>query len=193
MTELELYQFIGHRLPQLPRASGIANRILKPLYNRKLRGPVLSEVSGRKMQLDPRENVDGGLLFCPQLYDYAEIRFLLQTLNDDDVFVDIGAHIGFYSLIASKKIHRGKILAGEANPATYQKLQHNIALNSLPIDAVNVGVSDRKELLKLSGYSNNTAGQSFLIDAPDGVEVQCYPLADILENRGIGNIKAANF
>ncbi len=50
-----------------------------------------------------------------------------------------------------------------------------------------------KLLLKLSGNSNNTAGQSFLIDAPDGVEVQCYPLADILENRGIGNITVIKF
>jgi len=188
MNELELYKYIGHRLPNVPRVSGIINRILKPIYNRKNRGLIVSDVFGFKMELDPRECVDGNLLFCPQLYDYKEIRFMDKHLGSDDVFVDIGSHIGFYSLMASRKCK--KIVAIEANPETFQRLQKNIRLNHANISAINSGVSDKKELLQLSPNSGTNAGEmSFMGNCENGIEVQCVPLIDILEQRNVKAIK----
>ena len=191
-TELEYYKFIGHRLPKLPFFSGIVNRGLKPLYNRKVRDLVISDVLGRKMELNPAECVDGNLLFCPQLYDYIEIDFLLNNLDSNDVFVDVGSHIGFYSLVASKKTN--DILAIEASPYTYNRLKKNIELNNLNISILNCGVSDKNEKLNLSqNNSNNAGGQNFMQNNKEGIQVQCYPLDEIINNTDFKSIKIMKF
>lgn len=73
--------------------------------------------------MNPVECVDANLLFSPQLYDPVEVQLMLTELDDKDNFIDIGANIGFYSLIATKKIKKGRVVAIEANPITYLKLK----------------------------------------------------------------------
>lgn len=188
MSELEIYKYIGHRLPKVSRVSGIVNRILKPIYNRKNRDLVISDVFGYNMQLDSRQCVDGNLLFCPQLYDHVEISFLLNNLSTNDWFLDVGSHIGFYSLMASKRTDN--VLAIEASSKTYERLKKNIALNNLKIKALNNGVSDRTEILKLSNNSDtNSGGHSFINKQSTGEEVQCKALKDILEIQDIKSVK----
>ena len=123
--ELQVLRFVGHRLPPLPHASALVNRFLKPLYLRKRRAPLVCDVLGMRMELDPAEAVDGNLIFCPQLYDDVEIEYLLAHLDAADTFIDIGAHIGFYSLMAAKRIRQGTILAIEAAPAKIGKHTSN--------------------------------------------------------------------
>jgi FkbM family methyltransferase len=52
--------------------------------------------------------------------------------KEGDVVVDIGAHIGLYTIIASKRVGpNGKVIAIEAHPGNFQMLNHNIKLNGL--------------------------------------------------------------
>jgi FkbM family methyltransferase len=188
INELHIYKLIGRSLPQVHHASGVVNRIIKPIYNRKKRGFIISEVLGFKMELNPTECVDGNLLFCPQLYDYVEMDFLDKNLTEGDTFLDVGSHIGFYSLAASKKTN--SILAIEASPHTYKRLKKNIQLNSLNIKTANYGVSDTSELLKLSLNSdNNSGGQTFINTKDSGIEIQCHSLKHILSEHGISEVK----
>ena len=148
--ELKIYRAIGHLLPRIPYASGVINRIFKPIYNRKPRKFVTVNVMGVLMELDPSEDVDGNLLFCPQLYDFQEMDFISKNLKDGDCFVDVGSHIGLYSLMASKYIRTGKIVSIEADPDTFDRLKVNMGLNNLTTsNIVNYGVSDKDEMLKL--------------------------------------------
>jgi FkbM family methyltransferase len=187
--EMRMLRAVGHRLPRLPHASAVANRLLKPWYLRKPRAPVTCEVLGRLMELDPAEAVDGNLLFCPQLYDPEEVRFLLDHLPPDAVFVDVGAHKGFYSLMASTRVTTGTILAVEANPATFAALERNVRLNGLAIRTVHCGVSDRDETLSLNvQVSGNTGGSSFLGTSPVQVPVLCVPLLEIVAGAGLSRI-----
>ncbi|PYO94571.1 MAG: hypothetical protein DMD62_04835 [Gemmatimonadetes bacterium] len=190
--ELRLLQFLGHRLPRMPHASGIANRILKPWYLRKRRARVVCDVLGLRMELDPRESVDGNLIFCPQLYDRIEIAYLLDHLGPDDTFVDIGAHVGFYALRATTRIRTGRVLAIEAAPETYATLQRNIRMNDANVTAVHCGVSDRVETLKLHlQETGNRGGNSFLLRqglGEYGVEVPCYPLVEILRRNEVERV-----
>lgn len=188
MNELKVLQYFGHKLPKVDRASGIANRVLKPLYNRKKREVVVTNVLGLKMELNPNETVDGNLIFCPQLYDYNEVKFLLENLNQDDCFIDVGANVGFYSLMASKRT--SNILAIEASPKTFNILKKNIALNDLTVNAINIGLSDKEETLMLSKEDGrNSGGQSFINAGIEGIEVKCQPLLKVLEKNNIKKIK----
>jgi FkbM family methyltransferase len=50
--------------------------------------------------------------------------------KEGDMVVDIGAHIGRYTIIASKRVGaNGKVIAIEANPSNFEMLKRNIQLN----------------------------------------------------------------
>lgn len=190
--ELLLYKILGRLLPRVPHASGVINRLLKPIYNRRSRDLSIADVMGKLMELDPSEDVDANLLFCPQLYDFKEMGFISEILNNDDCFVDVGAHIGFYSLMVSKYIHLGEIVSIEADPGTYERLNRNISLNVVEnISTVNCGVSDKKEQLNLGLHLHgNKGGQSFLGDKSDGViTIDCVPLLNLIKETGLTKIK----
>ena len=53
-------------------------------------------------------------------------RFLINKLSPGDDFLDIGAHYGYFSLLASYLIgNGGKVVAFEASPRTYKVLEKN--------------------------------------------------------------------
>lgn len=53
-------------------------------------------------------------------------KFLIQQLQAGDVFVDVGAHYGYFSLLASYLVGKtGQVFAFEAAPQTFKTLQKN--------------------------------------------------------------------
>ena len=64
------------------------------------------------------------------LADFEEMMFLLHYLNKEDFFIDIGANIGSYSILASSQIGC-KTLAFEPSKENYTLLSSNIKLNDL--------------------------------------------------------------
>ena len=55
-------------------------------------------------------------------------RFLLQQLRAGDVVLDVGAHIGFFSLLAAGRVGSGgRVLAIEPAPEAFTLLQYNTA------------------------------------------------------------------
>jgi FkbM family methyltransferase len=55
----------------------------------------------------------------------------LASLKEDDVFVDVGAHIGLYSIYAARILKHGKVIAIEPSPENFNFLCQNIRLNYL--------------------------------------------------------------
>src|ERR687884_1985050 len=68
-----------------------------------------------------------------------------------DIVVDVGAHIGRYTIIASKRVGaNGKVIAIEAHPGNYEMLNRNIKLNNLSnVIALNYAVYSKEETIKL--------------------------------------------
>lgn len=75
----------------------------------------------------------------------SEIRlakFILNHLNKDDTFIDIGAHYGYFTLLASEVVGvHGKVLAYEASRDTFSILRKN-TFSSSNIIVQNMAVSD---------------------------------------------------
>jgi FkbM family methyltransferase len=147
------------------------------------------------MRLNPDEFVDSCLLLYPQLYDRREVGFLKRELKGGDVFIDVGANIGFYSLLASPLVGSdGQVVAIEADPEMFQILNENIELNDYKnVEPLNLGVSDRCETLRLGINRNGNRGSSSFLadDQPQGVYVPCVPLSQIVRERHIERIAAA--
>jgi FkbM family methyltransferase len=83
------------------------------------------------------------------------------TPKQEDIVVDIGAHIGRYTIIASKRVGiNGKVVAIEADPSNFEMLNRNIKLNQLTnVIPLNYAVYSKETKLKLylpekeSGYT----------------------------------------
>lgn len=64
------------------------------------------------------------------VWEPQETQFLLDTLRPGDVFVDVGANIGYFSLLASRLVGvTGAVLAFEPEAANYSLLEANCHRN----------------------------------------------------------------
>lgn len=75
-------------------------------------------------------------------------RFLIQNLEEGDIFADVGAHYGFFSLLAAKLVGlQGQVFSFDASAASFDVLTANTALYS-NISAIHaaVGAEQGKEL-----------------------------------------------
>ncbi|MGD1809262.1 FkbM family methyltransferase [Dapis sp. BLCC M126] len=67
-----------------------------------------------------------------QTYGPEIFELICQFLGKNDSFIDIGAHIGYYSVLAAKIVgSQGKVFAFEPELSNYQKILENINLNHL--------------------------------------------------------------
>ena len=62
------------------------------------------------------------------LYDYNNMNFVQHLLRADSVFIDVGANIGAYTLIASEQA-AVRVISLEPNPTAFSRLQRNVSLN----------------------------------------------------------------
>jgi FkbM family methyltransferase len=71
--------------------------------------------------------------------------------KDGEIIVDVGAHIGHYTIISSKRVGpNGKVIAIEAHPDNFEMLNRNIKLNKLTnIIPLNYAVYSKETKLKL--------------------------------------------
>jgi len=151
---------LGLRFPQLRRYSG-----------RLGLGRLLTRGQTREQIL-----VDGDVvieldLSVPQFRHYyfnfdlssaAETVLIRRLVTSSDVFVDVGAHIGYFALVAAK--YARHVVAFEPSPKTYSYLQRNIQLNkelASKVTAHLLGLSDHSGTATLF-YSPEDPGGSSL-------------------------------
>lgn len=65
-----------------------------------------------------------------RLTEYDDMMFTLRYLRPGDAFIDVGANIGFYSLLASSANAGAPVLAIEPHPVASGRLRENARLNS---------------------------------------------------------------
>lgn len=68
-------------------------------------------------------------------------RFMMNTLDKKDTFLDVGGHYGYFSLLASTLVPDGQVISFEASTTTYSVLKENIAKYN-NIQGFNLAVSD---------------------------------------------------
>jgi FkbM family methyltransferase len=65
-------------------------------------------------------------------YDVPLVRVIQELLKPGMTFVDVGAHVGQYSLLASGLVGgEGNVHSFEPEPETFALLQHNVLINGL--------------------------------------------------------------
>jgi FkbM family methyltransferase len=105
---------------------------------------------------------------------------------DGAVFLDIGAHWGFYALLARNKGWFERIVAFEPDPANYAQLQANLFLNGAAndIEAMKLAASDRAAVFGLKVDSRNRGGAQLVAAARDTVTCQAVRVDSVLDFAG---------
>lgn len=83
-------------------------------------------------------------LYFVGVWEPVITRYVLDRLQEGDIFIDVGANVGYYTLLASSRVGpTGKVFAIEAASSTYAKLQQNLSRNAAAnVTAFHVAVSD---------------------------------------------------
>jgi len=112
--------------------------------------------NGMYMLITPAEHIQQQL-FWYGYYEKPVALLLEEFIKDDSTILDIGAHIGYFTLVAAQRAKNGKIYAFEPVTELFQKLQRNIDENGLlNAEALNYAVGDSEEdsLIHLSSPDN---------------------------------------
>lgn len=140
--------FIGKGLGRFP----LLAKAYTFLYSRlKPRGIALVEVEGSKMYIDVSQIPLSAHLFMAGAYEQDTTALFKRIAKEGMVIVDIGANIGYYTLLAARLVgKRGKVFAFEPDPDNYALLLRNIEANGYQnVVPVNKAVSDNSEPAKL--------------------------------------------
>lgn len=114
----------GHRLKALARLLGWQ------LWQRVVGRPLtVGLADGIRLRCYPHSVSAAAVVYCHRP-EWREMRFVLDFLKPGDVFIDVGANIGVYSLLACS-IDDIVVWAFEPSSSTAQRLAENITLNSL--------------------------------------------------------------
>ena len=119
------------------------------------------------------------------LAEYEEMAFLIHALKKDEVFVDCGANLGLYTILASKVIGVNSI-SFEPHPDTIKKLFDQLEINDLKdkVKIISKALGDRigsvrfsndKDALRRKVLENEKKLENF-------IDVQMTTLDSELEN-----------
>lgn len=102
-------------------------------------------------------------------YEAKTSLFLLKYLNDDSVFLDVGAHFGYFTLLGSRLVRSGgRVLSIEAMPRTFAMLEGNLKANGIGnVKPLNIAGADADGTLTFRdfGIVNSSLNSMF---APRG-------------------------
>jgi FkbM family methyltransferase len=92
-----------------------------------------------KFDVNMRGNVDICLWHFPELYETEERELFCSLITPGCTVLDVGAHIGFYTLLAAKR--GARVYSVEADPDNAALLHHHVKIN---------GFSDRVTIFEMA-------------------------------------------
>lgn len=118
------------------------------------------------------------------LADFAEMGFVLHALRPDELFLDVGANVGVYSILASGAVG-ARTIAIEALPETFAKLRQNVAINEMDarVECINVAVSDHAGTIRFTSGHDAMNHVAVAGEEDNTCLVSVRPLDELLAGR----------
>lgn len=168
-------------------------RVVNPYLAWHSRSFVARTTFGPALAGDTRDMIQQYIYFFG-LWEPELTAWITSRLSPGDVFIDVGANIGYYSLLASTLVGRsGRVVAIEASPAIFRQLQENLARNGVGnVRSVNVAVSDRKGIVQLFRGPDHNIGETSVFPAagfvPDD-SVEAAPLEEVIPRKELASAR----
>lgn len=112
-------------------------------------------------------------------YEVEKRRVFEATIEESSVVFDIGAHVGFYTLLASTLVGpRGKVVAFEPLPGNLHLLRRHLRMNHIDnVTVVDAAVSDQSAVALFEKGSNSSMGR---ISSTGAIHVRTVALDDLV-------------
>lgn len=134
------------------------------------------------------------------MYESRYVDFFCSVIKGGDVVIDVGAYIGYFSLLAAKIVgDDGFVYLFEPIPQNFQRILKNLEVNQANnVKAYNLGLSDREEILSFSvpweiPAESSLAGSWVELKSnakltKDLIEAKLVPLDQFCKNIGLHKI-----
>lgn len=137
--------------------------------------------TGGIIEYKPSDLGIGFYLFTKNNFEPETTNTIQQYLEPNQTVIDVGANIGYYTIIAAQKVGpQGKVIAIEPESRNFKLLKQNISTNHLNnITVLKTAISDTPGLTKL--YLSNSSGEhSTIIKHPTYRTTQATTLDKIV-------------
>lgn len=174
-----------HRIPILKRLVPSLKKRAAGLLS--LNGFCLRKSNGAVFLLNTKNFVDRQIAFYDD-FESAQIAYLFRAMKEHgcDIFIDVGANIGFYSVQVALAGLSPRILAFEPDPRNLLQLGANILVNRLVgrISVAGKAVSSSSGVVPFSPGADTSTGQSRISDGGIGVAIDSVALDDVVAESG---------
>jgi len=120
-------------------------------------------------------------------YEPYESQLILREVNERDVVVDVGANIGYYTILLADKVGvNGRVYAFEPNKICFEILKKNVEKNGFKnVELVNKAISDKKGINKLFISRENYGDHKLFKDEKnrENEPIKTVKLDEYLKNR----------
>jgi FkbM family methyltransferase len=154
-------------------------------------------VFGSTLQVDASDIV-GKHIYYFGIWEPKLTYWIQHRLCPGDIFIDIGANIGYYSLLASRLVgNSGKVISIEALPQIFDLLESNLKKNGVcNVRTINTAAWDKQEKVKIFTRQEGATGVTTLMaewanqwHLQQQLEVDAKPLSVILTTEEIRNAR----
>ena len=166
------------------------------------------EIAGHSAQFDLIHSRFSHLCIYQELmmrnrpYEHETLHLLLRYLRPGDVFIDVGAHIGWFTIWASRFVgNQGSVYAFEPEPSNFDLLQKSIESNGcINVVSQMSAVSDHSGDIAFYVNQDNDGGHALwdcglhqfnqkTRETPISILVPCTTLDDFCQGRKTGKIR----
>ena len=113
------------------------------------------------------------------------------TIKENDTVVDIGAHIGYFTIYAAKKANHGRVLSFEPSQESFSVLEKNLKINNIQnVNIENIGVRSESGTSILYVDRDNEIGNSMFSNDKNLIKenVQVTSISEIIKKYKIESI-----
>lgn len=124
-------------------------------------------------------------------YELEIVNKYISKLKTSSVVYDLGAHIGYYTLIASKFLKgRGNVYSFEPFPMNFAKLTNHIRINNLKnVIPIQKAVGNQNGKVQFSNSPNDSANTyikgSFMYKSFDHIEVDAITIDSVVHGKDL--------
>lgn len=145
--------------------------------------------SGMLFDADPRDLIQYSVLLTGE-WEPEETAALRDRLRPGDVVYDIGANVGYFTLLAAQLVGpEGHVYAFEPNAEVLTKLRHHVQLNGLDnVTILNCALADRDGRAEFHAVRGANSGRSSLrreVDPDATTEVELCRLDTLVTEQGL--------
>lgn len=124
-------------------------------------------------------------------YERSTTLLLMKELRTGQVFIDVGANNGYYTLLASSRVGpTGRVIALEPNPDSFDRLMKNLSFNRITnVTSFDCGAGDSEGSTPLYIHPFEDGRSSSFIRSTRQVLMRTVPLDGLAEARDADVVK----